>query len=444
MRLEILAISDSHLGEPTSLLSFPHGRHRLWEALREHFGEPKQAGDDYNRRFAVDEMILVGDIPDSTLSSTSEIITHTNALIQTLGSAADIAKGVYLPGNHDHTLWTDYRKRRYGECNEYGVTTPAGDLLVEESEPCDEGDWATELLTIFFGYPSGSSWRAIQKDKEARDRKFSFVVANPIYATRPDERTYVFAHGTHFRKYDVAQPKIVKRIVDYLQLDRMLGHVEIESDCDVTEATSFEHLEQIVAPFVDSLWPEAGNIPTSRADEVWYVYTTLSGKFGRKRPSPEESARFAWQELPEVPESRIRRLTGPDGKPQDDSVSLWEQHFLGHMLRHLSDHNVGHDKLTFVYGDTHRGGWGRLARDSGEPIHIYNCGGWSVDDRDDHPACHVFAVDEGGTEYLLDVSFADVTVGGEALLKVAADDVEHRVSSTRWLVRALLNLVARR
>ena len=85
MRLKLLAISDTHLGEDTSLLSFPRGRQHLWETLRKCFGE-----GDKKKRFEVEEAILLGDITDRTLYSKSQIITHTNALIQMLGDAADI------------------------------------------------------------------------------------------------------------------------------------------------------------------------------------------------------------------------------------------------------------------------------------------------------------------------------------------------------------------
>ena len=49
-------------------------------------------------------------------------------------------------------------------------------------------------------------------------------------------------------------------------------------------------------------------------------------------------------------------------------------------------------------------GWGR----------IYNCGGRVMhNDKNYHPACHIFAVDEEGDEYLLDVSHKGVKAGGD-------------------------------
>ena len=52
MRLKLLAISDTHLGEDTSLLSFPHGRQHAWKTLRKYFGK--------GNRFEVEELILLG------------------------------------------------------------------------------------------------------------------------------------------------------------------------------------------------------------------------------------------------------------------------------------------------------------------------------------------------------------------------------------------------
>ncbi len=426
MRLKILAISDTHLGEDSSLLSFPHGRQHLWRTLRTILGGDGQV--------EVEEMILLGDIPDRTLSSTSQIITHTNAFIQMLGSAADVKKGVYVLGNHDHTLWTGYRKLRYGEEGQYGITEPAGDLIVEKGERCDENESATEFLSIFFGYPAGSAWRKIEEE-----RKFNFSVANPLYATEINGRSYVFAHGTHFRQ-DVTSPKWIKRLADYLEVDELLGDIELESDCDVNEASNLEELEQIAAPFVDSLWPSPKNNPTPRSDQFWYLLTTLSGKFGKKRPTPEGSELFSGAELPQTPESRIRRLTA-NNEIKHDSIERWKEYFLPHMRAYLGDNDMPTNKITFVYGDTHDGGWGELPLGSRGRVRLYNCGGWVVHNHEDHAPCHLFAVDESGEEYLLDVSYKDVKVEEDLLLALAADEAENRYRKTSRILRFLLKLL---
>ena len=427
MELQILAMSDVHLGEDTSLLSYPHGLQRLWQVLREEFGAEE------DQALEVEELVLVGDIPDRALSSTSQIIANTNAFIQMLGSAAKVRKGVYVPGNHDHTLWTQYDHRRAAGGTALGVTAPAGDLIVKDGARSDTDGSAEDLLALFFGFPSGSSWRAIKPGSG-----FDFAVANPLYATEAGGRTYVFAHGTHFRASDVLLPEGIRKVLDYAQLDRALAHIEVESDCDVSKATSLEELEGIVAPFVDSLWPSSENNPTSQSDQVWYLYTALSGKLRRRRPEPHRPALFPQGQLPGVPEAQIRHLT-PDGAPPDSSVHLWQEHFLGHMTKYLQDHAVPTDEMTFVYGDTHAGGWGQVARDGAPPMRVYNCGGWVVHGKLDHPACHVFAVDTAGGEYLLDVSFAEVKVGHDRLLDLAAAEAEHRHDATSRILRFVVD-----
>jgi len=54
MNLKFLAISDTHLGEDCSLLSFPHGRQHLWRELRRAFSEK----GDLAQPFVVNEVVL--------------------------------------------------------------------------------------------------------------------------------------------------------------------------------------------------------------------------------------------------------------------------------------------------------------------------------------------------------------------------------------------------
>ena len=436
MRLKLLAISDTHLGEDTSLLSFPHGRQHLWKILRKFFGEGQN-----NDRFEIEEAILLGDTTDRTLSSTSQIIANTNAFIQMLGSVANIKRGVFVPGNHEHTLWTDYHQRRDNNGKYYSVTKSSGELIVMKGERCDKNRSAEELLTIFFGYPSGSSWQTINNEK-----KFEFAIANPVYVKQINAQTYVFAHGTHFRR-DVSAPEIIKKIADYIELDKLLGDIEIDSDCDISRAENLEGLEKEAARFVDSLWPSSKNNPTSQSDQLWYLLTTLGGKLKEKknwRPSYTRSRLYKWSDLKKADKKRIRQLTTMSGKAKHKSIKLWEKYFRDHMIdylrrKHLTKNNKGN--IVFVYGDTHDGGWGQQKLDSGEKIRIYNTGGWVVHNPQDHPACHIFVIDDNCCEYLLDVSYKGVQVGGEMLLDLAARDFENHHRNTSRILRFFIRFL---
>ncbi|MHA2008473.1 MAG: metallophosphoesterase [Promethearchaeota archaeon] len=421
MHLKYLAISDTHLGEDTSFLSFPRGRQILREELCKAFGNGAQ--------FQIDELILLGDIPDTSLSSISQVITQTNAFIQTIESAANISKVVYIPGNHDHTLWTDYVKLRYGTDIEYRVTDHEGELIVDQNQVIDH-QACKDLSTVFFGYPYGQPWETLQSRTP-----FDFLVANPIYAVKENNRTYVFTHGTHFKGV-VTSPEWMKKLIDYTQLDQLIAKIEIKSDCDVSEAESLEDLERIVAPFVDSLWISARNDPTTRSDQLWYLYSVLSSRFDEDREIPDATDCYPFSDYLNVEEGIIKRLN-----PGDKFMTLLKDHFLDHLLDYLDEKHLLSDKITFVYGDIHDGGWGKIPeRRNGRDINldIFNCGGWVVHDKENHPPCHIFAVDNNGKEYILDISFKGVEMLGNPLIEIAAMDYENRRQGINIIIRYLL------
>ncbi|MFX1346902.1 MAG: metallophosphoesterase [Promethearchaeota archaeon] len=430
MNLKLLAISDTHLGEDTSFLSFPSGLHHLWDTLKETFGSGA------SRDFTIDELILIGDIPDTALSSTSQVITQTNAFIQTLGSAANIEKTVYIPGNHDHTLWTEYMKLRHGNDKKYHVTDPKGELIIEDGELVDNPGCKL-LSTIFYGFPYGPAWEQI------RDSSNNFVVSNPLYAVETPNRNYIFTHGTHFKNV-VTAPQWLMKFVDYIQVDRLIAKININTDYHVENATTFEQLEEYATPFVDSLWISSRNQPTSRSDHLWYLFHVISNRFEEKRDSPEDSTLnlFPFIGVPAVEEEIIAKLNG------SKSIKLLKKFFLDLLLSYLDKNALLKEELTFVYGDIHDGGWGNIERENyitlrngrkDIKLRIFNCGAWVVHSKDRHPPCHVFAVDEAGKEYLLDVSFKGVNMLGMSLLELAAKDFENRSNAISAIIRFIMD-----
>ncbi|MEW6736255.1 MAG: metallophosphoesterase [Acidobacteriota bacterium] len=413
---QILVFSDTHLGEETSLLAFPHGCQHLWKVLREKFGE----------KASIEEVVLVGDIPDRCLSSTSQIISNTNYFMNMLNSALKMKRVVYVPGNHDHTIWTDYRRRRYGEANKYGISAPSGDLIISKGKRSHEGS-DEELLSIFFGYPGGEYWRQIEGNGD-----FDFVFTNPIYVKQINNRIFVFTHGTHFRP-DVTLPRRVKWFCDKIGVDWLAG-LDIEPGGSIKDVRNLEELEKAVSPFVDSLWASSKNDPKTRSDQIWYLLSWLSDQFNRKkRPSPKHSEIFTRSELQKLPSERFHTLTGSN---TDNSLERWQEYFHKHMMRSIKDNGFEGKEVVFIYGDTHMGGWGDL-----HGIRIYNTGSWVVHNAEDHPACHIFVIDEQGDEYLLDVSFKDVCVAGDSILKLAAEDAEHRKSAVDKVLKTVTDVV---
>ena len=93
-------------------------------------------------------------------------------------------------------------------------------------------------------------------------------------------------------------------------------------------------MEQVVAPFMDALLPEYEKNPASMLDEAGYAMAVLSGRFGLRRQSPDESRLFSWEELPGVPEDRIPNLTS-GGEVRDLPLKLCMKYFMPHVLEHL-------------------------------------------------------------------------------------------------------------
>ena len=421
MRLKYLAISDAHLGEAPSMLSYRQGRQHLGEVIRAHLGS--------GERVHAEQLILLGDIPERSHATPDEMLFSTRGFMEALDESVSFEKVVYMPGNHDHTLWTQYCRKLYGEETIGCITEPAGDQILHHGKREDPNDSAGELLSTIFEYPDGPLWKTI------RDEERDIVFANPIYAEEFGGRTYAFSHGTHFRK-EVTAPRWSRKVANLITSNGFLGDFQILSEGDVREARNLEELERVVAPFIDALLPAYENNPVSMLDEAGYLMAVLSGRFGLQRQSPDESKLFSAAELQEVPEDLIPRLT-KDGEIPDLPLKLCMEYFLPHMTDHLGNHGLTGD-ITFVYGDTHDGGWGDLSLPNGENMRVYNTGGWVTYDVEDHPTCYLFALDEHGTEYLLDVSFKEVDLDGNLLLKTTSDSSKSQKQKARNALGGLL------
>lgn len=448
MRLKYLVISDTHVGEPNSLLSFPRGLQELWHSLRTKLGQDNS--DPLNTPLEVDELILLGDIPDRTLSSTSEIQTQTGALIRTLLSAITTRRIVYVIGNHDHTLWTNYKAGSQNPGKDvWAIEKPSGINIIDSLERQQELK-AEELLSIFFEYPYGSSWNEIVKGFKG-DNPFQFVLANPLYAGTFKDRMYVFTHGAYIRS-DVCLPQIAKDVFAKTPIADLVD-LEIEPGEDVRGAKNLSDYERRVYRFVETLWPGARNNPLTKADAVWILRRQLRIGMDEPRPRPEETELIPWDELRDPKYSdRIKDLcrsstfSSEIGFDKRSNLNRLQDFALKHIINYIDDNptKLRETKgLTFVYGDTHQGGFAEVILDlkrnkmvapesvlSGDGLNmrIVNTGGWLVEYPKRHPACHVFAVDYSGKEYILDISYKEIKIGEDLLLDLAEMQVGHRLS----------------
>jgi hypothetical protein len=186
LKLKFLVISDAHLGEAPSMLTYREGREHLRDVILEHLGGGEQV--------ETEQLILLGDIPERSHATPDEMLSSTHGFMDALSEAVDFEKVIYTPGNHDHILWTRYCERLYGEEIIGCTTAPGGGPVVRKGVREDANDSAGEILSTIFEYPDGPVWETIEREKI----DVSFV--NPLYAEQFNGRTYVFSHGTHFRK----------------------------------------------------------------------------------------------------------------------------------------------------------------------------------------------------------------------------------------------------
>lgn len=398
--IPLVAISDTHLGESTSLLCFDSGRARLADALRRHFG------DDV----AVEELILLGDISDSALSSTAEVQRDTRALLRLLGETLRPRRVVYIPGNHDHRLWSGYARLVFGEPAR--TTDPGGEVIL----PCGvrESDPAAGLFLSNFLAPD---------EQQAYTAGFDFVVANPVYVPSVPGRsqTFVFTHGTHFRP-DVSAPEPLLKALAQSSLASITAHLNLRVGSDPRAAPDLAALEDAVAPFVDSLWSNPNDQSVSRADELWYVLSLLSDKLSHRRVLSEDRDLLCRFSERDALAARIADLNVP-GLLTRAALDRMRSHFLPLLRAFLRQHGRAEQPLYLVFGDNHVGGWADFPE---EQLRVCNTGSWVVQGAGHHPPCHLFVIPPSGEEYLLDVSFVATQEGGESLLQLASQDAEHR------------------
>ncbi len=398
MDLKFLALSDTHLGEPTSLLTYGPGVLRFGQALMDHFGD--------GQKFTVDELVLIGDIPDRCLAATDQIKVATPALIDRLMYVCQPRKIVYLPGNHDHTLWQSFYAGHAG--------TDADELPLIPKDPSASS--SAEVIDLFFHH----------KDGHVAVRPEQMTYANPIYVREFAGRIYVFTHGTLFKKTVVDRENRT-----CLAAAARAISLHVDASHDLSGNMKISELEKAASYFVDSLWVSAGNDPTPPEDHVWHVVECFEG--WRDRAAPTNNGTGV---LHRLVNNKLVAVGGQNTvakiEAKDDSYRLWNKYFAAPLARYLqAPGQVVPSNVTFVFGDTHNGGFGNLA------VRFYNTGSWTTRHHNHHPECHVFAVDQTGQEMMLDVSFANVKVDQIDLVTLAAKDAEarmERAKSLKWYV----------
>ena len=161
----IAAISDLHLGVPSSYLTLTDVKERLFAAIA------KRAGGRLDALFLVGDVIdlAVGQFPDPWISAREFFADLACQEFQ-------IDKVIYIPGNHDHHLWV--------QLVESQVLLP----FLDASDGCEPPDLSSHRV---FGYPTPLHDLF---PKSLRKNVF-FAYPHFSFCDKPAQTRFTFHHG---------------------------------------------------------------------------------------------------------------------------------------------------------------------------------------------------------------------------------------------------------
>jgi len=377
MAVELLAFSDTHLGDLASVLNYQPELDAFAEALAgfvDFTGQPVDVG----------KIVMVGDIPERCLADTDHIRAATQRFMGAIRRVVRPQEVIYMVGNHDHTLWRDFAGSgcfvRHPE-----RPIPIDQFYIERSPA------ATKIASIFFDTRSWS------------DCTFQFSITNYLYHHRSASgRSYLFAHGQHWR-HDVMSPILSKLLAEVAP--SVLGHPVIPSD-DPAHASDMADLELRVYRLVDSLWSNDRDEQMSKEALIWWLRCNLSS-LSESRAGVDSHTHHLWFDGGMVVHQGDIKAVVPSFRDASGnlnrSTSLLRDCIVG-PFRKTPELTILSDDLTIVYGDTHDGGYGTIDHIiQGKPdARLYNLGAWITHNHAYHPPGYIFGVRDGA-EYLIEV-----------------------------------------
>ncbi|MEE9557899.1 MAG: metallophosphoesterase [Candidatus Brocadiales bacterium] len=378
MALKAVAVSDLHLGEPASILcdqTPPRAKKGSLEkenAIDELATAVHDIAVDEGREARVEELILLGDIPDMILDGSKDFKVskqNTKNLISAiLKKGVKLDRVVFVPGNHDYGLWvtmvekqnnrnTKDKKKSYGDCKKtnYDFKKDGASWVVDFENIKDvNNDFKNEFL------PKAD---------------FDVLVANPIYSISGDKNFYLFHHG-HLTAPLVMRSAVLKKI-------------------DEGKIKNTEDLENEVSDWVRLIWGIKRK--TSWVRRVW--------EFGWKR---------GFTRLDLVKELLLGQGSGAigaafardergvdDGELQHNIKSFIELACKVPLNGSKPDMFDKDYKFHYVFGHSHYGGRAEdkenillVKNDAGrkKSINVWNLGGWVVPRHLFPPYAYIFYV----------------------------------------------------
>jgi hypothetical protein len=351
--IELLFLSDAHLGEGPSLLNSDAGLAHFAEHL-----------DIIVGGRSVDTLILGGDTVDQVMSRSQTYQARARAFFaMMLGKLTGLQKIVYLFGNHDLNLF------RTLFCN---------------------GEPTSRFFVSGIKEGGNPAVQALKAALVGTDVQVPLVVANPLYIQQTEGRVYLFHHGHHVR-YDLFEFWSAFKAMDVLGIDNSVLDTEVEfGRIAPKDAKTLEDFENGTFPFVTTFWRNSQDAEIPKQEKFYTWYHRLTHSF------------------------QGARVLAPGVRPYDLArypLGEFGRHvILDHYFPALCRSQLlalPRDKpISFVYGDTHDVAF-HQTNVAGTPLNIFNTGGWISYYDNVHPATAVYCVDEQDHEQLWECGFPD-------------------------------------
>lgn len=357
-KLKFICISDTHLGEPTSLLNYTKGLNAFKEQLR------IIAPD------GVERFVLAGDITDKVLASRKQIREKCHAFFRAVNEALSgkIDKFIFLFGNHDLNLF------RENFCdNTFNSKFFVSDINTEKN-------------------PAGEKIRGLLMPE---DVKTPLYVANPIYVTQGKKKTYVFHHGHHVRK-DVYRG--VLKILQYTDLAKAtLGHKISWGKPNPRKAKSLEDFENGTFELVCTFWQNKADKPIPKEEKWWRLFHFISRPDNKKKSTVSGALK--------VSNLKKHWKKGLGGYGRRVVFKKYLPALFESQLVQMNNKK----NISFVYGDTHKAAYEKKEikiKSAKYQVKVFNTGNWTTQDNAKHPDCYMYVVDENEKETMWECCFS--------------------------------------
>ncbi len=412
LNVRYVCLSDLHLGEEDSLLTDSSDYSRpspvlrgLAECLagilgRNEPGAPKPS------------LILAGDILELALSPSEQALATFEQFLRSVMPPNGELFGdiIYIPGNHDHHLWSAAREAQY--LNYLGRLAPDRAL---------EAPWDTTKVVMDMAgkdrLVSGLATTLARRIPHLRDRGFEILTAYPNFGVLDGRRAVVFHHG-HF----------IEPACRYFSTLLSLCFPEQSLPEDVYT------LERENSAWIDFLWSTLGGCGRIGSD-IETIYESIgdrgslralmdslahgiAGKYAVPAWVPrflrEWALKIALRKGAEAFSNRLeRRQTEGDAPLSPDAAEGLRWYLEGPLMSQLAlETGQVLESMVFVLGHTHK-----PMVECRDRTRILNTGGWVVDSPKTQPVHGAAAVLIGG-----DLSAVNVRWYNEGSYQVRVED----------------------